>query len=139
MLHISFLFPDAAFIAVISHHHKIYPYHFDVPILNPGSHFKPSINSYVTPYDGLYQFTVAFRSYEDEEPKFYLMVDGIKVAYMRNYDNEHNDHRNSLILTRNLHLFTGQVITIEVQYNDALLGVYGGYSSWFTGHLIYAD
>ncbi len=59
---------------------------------------------------------------------------------MRNYDGA--DHSNSLIMTRNLHLLAGQVITIDV---SEINGVYGeqsgqdGYYSWFTGHLIYAD
>ena len=131
------LFSDAAFIAGIRVSKITGTFHFDKAILNPGSHFKPSDDSYVVPYDGLYQFTVAYWSYRDAEPKFYLKVDGVKVAYMRNYAN--TDHENSLILTRNLHLVTGEVITIDVTYSKALLGAHGGYESWFTGHLIYAD
>ena len=107
--------------------------------MNLGGHFKPSDGSYVVPYSGLYQFTVAFESKDDDRPKFYLQVDGATVAYMRNYDTPSSGHENSLILTRNLHLLTGQIITIEVQYDSALLDAYGEYSSWFTGHLIYAD
>ncbi len=130
-----FFFSDAAFIAEIGGSSAVTgTFWFNDPILNPGGHFKPSDGSYVVPCDGLYQFTVAFQSITDAEPKFNLKVDGITKAYIKNFDNI--DHENSLILTRNLHLLTAQVITIDVSGLD---GVYAVYESWFTGHLIYAD
>ena len=91
-------FPDAAFIAGIAADPTSGNYHFDVPILNPGGHSDPSGGNYTIPYNGLYQFTIAFECYTDLQPKFYLLVDGTSVAYMKNFD---DTYENSLIMTRN--------------------------------------
>ena len=122
-------------------------------ILNPGGYFHVSDGSYHVPYPGLYQFTITFCSYTDVGPKFFLLVDGVYTAYMRNYDGV--DWENSIIMTRNLHLQANQVITVDVSDIDGVYGEGGGadanykddesgnkingYYSWFTGHLIYAD
>ncbi len=131
---------DVAFIAGIADYQRDEPYHFDVAILNQGGHFNPDDGSYIAPYSGLYQFTVAFES-DEATPKFNLAVDNIQVAYARNFDD--TDFDNSLILTRNLHLNAGQKVTLNVAEIDAVYGESNtgqdGYYSWFTGHLIYID
>ncbi len=132
---------DAAFIAGIDIEETTGSFHFDKAIWNPGGHFNSSEGSYHIPFKGMYQFTITLRAHNDFSPKFRLFVDGSRVAYMRNYDNDHDD--NSLIMTRNLHLETGQVITVDVSDMNGVRGEYSdgkaGYYSWFQGHLIYAD
>ena len=88
------------------------------------------------PYPGLYQFTIALEVYTEPEPELYMSVDGTRVAYMANWDD--TDYDNSLILTRNLHLHAGQVVTVDAFGVGGVWGD-GGKYSWFTGHLIYAD
>ena len=60
---------------------------------------------------------------------------------MRNYDG--TNYENSLILTRNLHLQVGQVVSVDVTDIESVYGsshyAAKGYESWFTGHLLYAD
>ncbi len=128
--------------AGISGYQVAEPYHFNVAILNPGGHFKPNDGSYVVPYRGLYSFTIAIEAHDDVRPKFYLQVDGDEVAYMKNYD-DGTEKDNSLIMTRNLYLNAGQVITIDASNIDGVQGESGwgepAYYSWFQGHLIYVD
>ncbi len=72
---------------------------------------------------------------------------------MRHVDNDEDD--NSLIMTRNLRLQAGQIVSIDLSGIDGVYGQGGGadenykdsdssnridgYYSWFTGHLIYAE
>ena len=69
-------------------------------------------------------------------PIFRLRVDGSSVAFMRNSDNWEDD--NSIIMTRNLHLEEGQVVSLDLSQMTHVWGN-SGYESWFTGHLIYSD
>ena len=137
---VSCSFVDAGFIAGIKGTNVPGPFHFDEEILNPGGHFFASDGSYVVPYPGLYQFTIAFKGRNDEELKIYLEVDGAVKGYAKHEDGTVDS--NSVMLTTNLHLEAGQVITVDVH---EINGVYGekdgipGSYSWFTGHLIYAD
>ncbi len=105
-------------------------------ILNDGNHYNATTGEYVVPYDGLYQFTVAFQAVGDKILKFTLMVNGTGVAYMGNEYKDHEDK--SVIMTRNLYLYEDDVVSLDVEEMDK---VYGneGFESWFTGHLIYAD
>ncbi len=97
---------------------------------------RDNLYRYTVPYDGLYQFTVAFQAHGDKNPMFYLEVDDVLVAFIGNNDDING--YNSVIMTRNLHLAAGQRVTLDLQYMD---GVWGndGFESWFSGHLIYSD
>ena len=92
---------DAAFIAGISGNSATYPFVFDLEVLNSGNHFDTTQGRYVVPYDGLYQFTVAFQAYDDTDLSFILEVDNEDVAFIKHFDNTQG--RNSVIMTRNLH------------------------------------
>ena len=67
---------------------------------------------------------------------FILEVNNEDVAFIKNFDNTQG--RNSVIMTRNLHLLAGQVVTLVLSQMDKVWAN-DGYESWFTGHLIYAD
>ncbi len=85
-------------------------------------------------------FTVAYQAKEDNNIRIHLMVDGNPIAYIKNLDDAKES--NSLILTRNLYLIAGQVVSVdasEISKVQASSGGSIGYRSWFSGHLIYSD
>ncbi len=69
-----------------------------------------------------------------------MRVNGNDTAFIENSDNAKID--NSLVLTRNLYLSSGQVVSVDA---GAISSVYAssreiiGYESWFSGHLIYSE
>ncbi len=95
------------------------------------------MGSYKVPYDGLYEITVVFQAYNDRDIHIELMVDGNKAAFIMNSDDAKS--MNSLVLTRNLYLSSGQVVSVDA---SAMSNAYGsshgiiGYESWFSGQLI---
>ncbi len=108
--------------------------------MNPGNHFDPDKGSYKVPYSGLYHFTVVMQAYDDSDIHIRLVVDGKNVAYAGNPD--YTKNQNTVVLTRNLHLSAGQVVSVDTHQMSSVYGSsYSmlGYESWFSGDLIYPD
>ncbi len=92
------------------------------------------------PYDGLYQVTMVFQGDNDMSLMFRILIDGYAEAFAKQFDSTHQE--NTIILTRNFHLWAGQIVAADYGEVD---GIYAssneviGYESWFHIHLIIPD